>query len=966
MFNKWLTFCLLLLSAITTNAAEFKNGGFEYKLYKGVPGYWGGRVILKNKKAVPLATAVAMDRGDFREGKQALKLKLSVNTKVIILETYLGKVEPGKVFEFSFQSKIKGKCQLWIRENHLTPEGKWRAKLFKNFVNIQGPGDWKKYTAKIKTFPGDGRLKITIFISKGPGEIWLDDFRIQELKVEPGDEISFRMSPGYYIDRNVFKLPRNSFLPVYLTCANKTQRKFKNPRIVFELPEQIKLLSCGYDTRKTKEPKIITKNGINYIKYEYSMPLPKTIMRMPDFSKTAFNSIIPLLSTSAAPSAKNYKCYIYYKDDTLSCKPSVFKVQITPEITRVTTPKKFSVGIHSGTSIEYYGAPLKSFMEFYKKSGFNVIYLPDVLRAGSLFPMRDKRDISPLYKAAYYAGIPAYMATNCMVNGYMLRYVSASAKAPDSVKVKQVSGKIVKTAFDPAYMIRKGKWYVQALNQVIDQAIRFKAKGIWVNWEPYMFIGEKGSFTDLSLKDFAKFTGLPESKVLSTSPDKLIEQYRDEFYKFQSFQYGQAMKSMMELVKTRCKEKKYQLDIMLCTGPQLLTGVKELKRTGKWEEIQHYRRTFMAEDWLKYFNQVSSWYYMFFKSDDYLDKDSRKLIDAGLRLSESHATLQPVSHFKTLQEVELITSYLKQQSRRDNVKRRKYIHLTQNLQCGNWVVKPKAISLQMLASFIGGADGVDLYYFPAGYDGSYWREAVKANSKIAMFEDLVMNGRKNSKVASALPLTKLFNSSIGDYNKRLTVRAFEKDGKILIAICNFDYLDAAPVKLKISRPNGKYALTAPWITRRFRTKKSAWLTAQELQNIQLVIPPMTIRFILCTPENAYTSKQFKPVYLEDIKKTIPLLDAKFKQRLKDTGSILNSISSKKKVVFSTKNFKSLNSKAFNTALKKEGGTYVLKINAGKTKFNIVPEQGAVITQWIVDNKNQVNEKLCLTASICRN
>jgi len=947
-----------LTVSILANSPAVKDGGFEKSLYKGRPRAWGGRIILKNKKVTALQGR--LDKSDFKEGKQSFKLKLTGNEKIILMETTLGKVQPGKVFEFSFWCKVKGKCRIWVRENHITPERKWRAKLFKNFINITGPAKWKKYTAKIKTFPGDGMLGITVFIGKGPGEVWLDDFKIEEFKVESGDEISFRMSPGYYINKNTFKLPKNSSMPIFLTCANKTQHKFKNPRLVLEIPEKIKLLSCGYDARKIKAPEKISKNGMNYIKYEYTMPLPKTIMRTPDYSRTAYNSVIPLLSSRALPSAEKYKCYIYYKDDNLRCKASEFKIQIIPEIPPVAAPKKFSIGIHSSTGIEYYGLPLKRFMDFFKRSGFNAIYLPDILRTGSLLPMRDKRDISPLFKAAYTAGIPAYMSTNCMINAYTLRYTSATAKAPDSVKLKRASGKIAKNAFDPAYMIRKGKWYVQALNQIVDQTIRFKAKGIWINWEPHTFIGVNGSFTELSLKDFAKFSGISETIVFKTDPGKLLEQYRDKFYKFQSFQCGQAMKSMMELIKKRCNEKNHPLEIMLCTGSQLLTGAEELKKAGQWEKIQHYRRTFMAEDWLKYFETVSSWYYMYFKSNDYLEKDNQKLIDAGCRLSESHGTLIPESHFKTLKEVETITSYIKAQSKRDDVKKRKYIHLTQNLQCGNWVVKPEAIRVQMLATFIGGADGVDLYYFPQGYDGTYWREAVKANSKIAMFEDFVMSGKQNNKAVSALPLTKLFNSSKADYNKRLTLRSFEKDGKLLIAICNFDYLDVAPVKLNISRPKGKYALTAPWLKQRFCTKKSTLLSSEELKNIELVIPAMTISFILCSPNG--DNNNFKSIYLEDVKKNIPLLNAKFKQRLKNIKNILNSVNNNTKEAFNTKNFKTINSGAFKTALKKEDGTFSLQVETSKVKFNILPEKGAVINQWIVNNKNVVNQtdgNLCL-------
>ncbi len=171
-----------------------KNGGFEKNLYKGIPNGWGGKVILKDGKVAPLQGN--LDQSDFKEGKQSFKLELNNDKKSIIMETTLGEVQPGKVFEFSFWCKIKGECRLTIRENHLTPEGKWRAKLFKNFITVNGPTDWKKYTAKIMTVSGDGILGITIFIDKGPGEIWLDDFKIEESEVGSGDEISFRINPN--------------------------------------------------------------------------------------------------------------------------------------------------------------------------------------------------------------------------------------------------------------------------------------------------------------------------------------------------------------------------------------------------------------------------------------------------------------------------------------------------------------------------------------------------------------------------------------------------------------------------------------------------------------------------------------------------------------------------------------------------------------------------------------------------
>ena len=493
---KHVTVVLCLFIAISSISEvvspKFVNGGFEGKMWKGRPSHWSGRSILKNKKtALP---KLSLDKTEAKEGKNALKVVMTEDEKVIILENSLGKVVAGKVYEVSFWCKISGKARIWLRENHIGPKGKWNSKLFKNFISVQGPSGWKKYSAKIKTYPGDAKLGVTLFVTKGPGTVWFDDFIIQEYKTESGNEVAFRLTPNYYIKNNVFDLPQNSPLMLYLTCANKTQHKFNNPRIVIDLPENIKLLSCGYDSKEYKPVEKIKKKGLKYLRYEYTMGVPKIIMRSPDFSNPAWNSVVPMLYTGASPSKKTYQCYIAYKDDKLSCRAVKFEIKITPPIAESATPKKFSTGIHSNTSVEFYGDSLNRFMKFYKNSGFNTLYLPEVLRAGSITSPGVKRDAFPIYAEADRLGIATYMASNSLCNGYMLRYVRATKRAPDGVKVKRANGAIDKQSFDPAYIIRKGQWYAKGINQIVERAVKFKAKGLWVNWEPYRYIGGKGKF----------------------------------------------------------------------------------------------------------------------------------------------------------------------------------------------------------------------------------------------------------------------------------------------------------------------------------------------------------------------------------------------------------------------------------------------------------------------------------------
>ena len=645
-----------------------------------------------------------------------------------------------------------------------------------------GPIAWRKLSTTIIAHEGDAKLGISIFLDSGQGTVWLDDFSIQEVTTIKGQEVVFRMTPNFYLSDNVFRLPQGAPLPMFLTCSNQEMHKAVNPRTVIELPASIDLLSCGYDSREFKKPEAFVQNGIDYLRHEHTMGLPKSVMRSPDFVRTAFDSVVPLLSTSAAAGETEFPCSIYYRDDEITCDPSEFRIRIMPPLPKVVAPKTFSTGIHAGTGFDFYGEPIKRLMKFYADSGFNDIYLPDILRAGSLTPKVTMRDPKPVFDAAHAEGIRTYSCESKMVNAYTLRYTRAGREAPEETRLKQASGKIVHDAFDPAYMRRKGDWYVRAVHEVVDAAIKLETAGIWINWEPHQFIGDHGSFTEQSLRDFAIFADLDEAEVLQAEPEVLFAQHQEAWQRFQSEQCGQAMRAMMEIIEARCKEQSHPLEIIICTGNLFFRPSESNEQLGKGATKQErrrqvYRRSFDTSCWLPAFPTVSSWFYRFFNSDDYLDPDLRQLIDAGYRYHESaRKSVEPRSHLETLTRVETMMGYLREQEQQLGIDRRRYVHLTQNLQVNNWVVKPRAIGMQMMAAFLGGADGVDLYYFPAGYDGSYWRSAVETNGQIARFESFVREGRRIHKGIEAQCLSDMRKSKRGDESHRLAVWAFQKEG----------------------------------------------------------------------------------------------------------------------------------------------------------------------------------------------
>jgi hypothetical protein len=935
--------CCLLGALLVTGvlftvkaAPQFTNGGFDKSIVKGLPPGWNARTLLKNNKRVK--SPFELDDHDKREGAKALKVKLSGNEKIVLLNCKLGKVTPGKVYELSFWCKITGKSRFYLRENHIKKNGKFRAELFKNHAKLKHPAAWKKNIIRIKTYSEDAALGITIFMKGGPGAVWLDGFKIEEYKIKTGNEVSFQLSPNHYTDNNLFYLPQYAPLVMYWNCANKVQLKPQNPRVVFELPSQIKLLSCGYDAKLLKKTSIAGE----YVRYEYTMGVPKTVMRSCDFAKSAYNSVIPMIYTDSKTVGKEYDCRMFYKDDKITCAPVEFRIKITPPLPASPRPELFNSGIFAGTSVEFYDKPLERWFKFYRSCGFNNIYLPDILRAGSL-SRKHKRNPQAVFTEAAKSGIAAFMCSGQLTNGYVLRYTQANYDAPDSVKVKRANGKIDKSAFDPAYIIRKGKWYAKGIKQVVAQAVKYKCKGIWVNWEPYRFIGKNGSFTDLSKRDFAKFAKLPVKKVLAMSAMKIVDDYREKLYDFQSKQYADAMKSISEMLKKSSRELNYPLKVIVCSSNVFFVPRKELKIPGHIR----FRRTFKPEQWLKYVEHLSSWYYLYFNADEYLNSDTKKLVDLGFRIPEYHQ-FQATSFYNTLENVEKYTLFIKEQCRKDGLPQASYLHLIQAKQCTNWVVTPEAIGLQMLSAFIGGAFGVGLYYFPNGYDGRYWRSAIEANRAIAMFEKIVMTGHKLNSGFKAKPMSKLFKCSSGDFAKRLTVRAFEKNGEYLVAICNFDFLAPSPCSLQFNLPAGRYTVSEPLKNKYYRTEKQPWLSAVDLKSLPFFAEPMSIHFLKIT-KFSDNIPAGKPVILTTVREKnisqCPFLNRKSEERLRKSNSLRSQLGCERRDLSSLKAFKSIKKSGFITAIITKNGESLFKIRKGKETFIISPDCRGAIVSW---------------------
>lgn len=826
----------IALAAGPSYAAEatvniLPNGGFERTFRRDgklLPGHWGVRLE-------PDARGVSwrIDSENKKEGDNSLRVDTTAEKSLAVVVHSGARVEVGEIYKVSAWVRNTG-AHFSVRQDLILSTGRFVTERFKILFQSNTSHDWRRFEGIVKIEEGEERLGLTMFLGRKPGTVWIDDVRIEKV-VEKG--VEFRLTPNYYIDDNVFHLPENAPMLVQLTVKNAGGHEPKSPRFILDLPEGIEMLGSDYDSLQAAKPTPIRKNGQAYVRYDYYMGLPRLVLRNLDFSRTAFNSTVVLLRTNRSAGPEVFDAWITFVDGPVKGRPSLFRLKVVPALKRAQIPKRFRTMADTSPTVEFMGEALSAWADFYVKSGFNEIIIPSSLRA---FPERAKsRCPSFIIKEMKARGLTVTIHQWAFVNGFRLRNAIAN-RAPDSVRIKRADGSITPYTFDPAYIYRGGEWFVRAMNALLDSTLAKGADHLWVNWEPWMFRMERGSFTERSLRDFAKFTGRDYEDVLAMNPMDIVRQYPQELMKFQSWQFAKVMKTINDIVRAKSRQVGRRIDFIPCVASMLLSDIHQ--------GMQHeeFARCFSGVEWLPYVDIVSGWKYVSVDHKKFVDPRIRTLWDLGARRFELGPMDHRATHVHTLLTVEKHIDFIARTLHKAGREPIPYLHLIQAAQVDSWIVKPRAIGLQMLATFIGGADGVSLYFFPRGYDGRYWRSAAAANDLIARYEDFVLDGKRVSDDFKMKPITALHQHQ--DFQQNLTLRAFEYQGRTLIALCNFDFLGDAVFKLRF--PNvvpGNYVLHMPHREEVFTLNGSVTLNEQALREITLALPPMTIEFMVLEP-----------------------------------------------------------------------------------------------------------------------
>ncbi|MCK5804927.1 MAG: hypothetical protein KAI66_18970 [Lentisphaeria bacterium] len=874
----WLPVLAVMIGALGLSAADprpnmLANASFELgDSPRKLPGW----------SCNPRGAAHAATDTIAKDGERSLRLELSAVKDLVLVQSRRMAVQAGTTYRFSCWVRNHG-SRVWFRRNLHGADGRMISKRFKSIIVSNEHHDWKRYEAKIRVLTGEQALSITAFCGGRPGTIWLDKTRLSPVTTRPGEEVQFRLVPGYDMDDNLFHLPLGSPQILMFAVSNESQYQATAPRILVDLPPGIEMLGSLYDATEHAPARTIHVAGKSYTRHDYTMGLAKATLRSVDFSRTSYGAMqLVLRATGTAPANQILEGKIRFVDGDLECRPCSFKLMVTSAVPKARAPRRFRIGADVVAGLDFYEPALTPWADFYKQCGFNEIYVPRVLQVGSTRREFMARDSAPIVQALKKRDVSVVMVSDQLANGYRVRYTGLEGSVPASARILRADGTVTPNTFDPAYIRRRGEWYVRSVHAALDSLVERGADHLWCNWEPYMYKLAKGSFTDLSLQDFAEFAKLSLETVQELGPKGILAEHSATLMRFQNWQYVQAMAVLHELVREYGRKRGRKIELILCTGPDLLAETGE----------NTYFSCFGGAGPLKVFEVPSSWKYVRFDCRELKDPRKRRLIELGWRRDTNrHYGWKPESHRETLDTVEKITRFIRVVTACEKLPKKPYIHLPQNKQSGTWVVWPKAIELQMLAAFIGGADGLNLYFFPQGYDGRYWKSATAANDQIALYEDYLLDGARLEQGFSLTPRTARLQHK--DYEKNLTWRAFKHEGKTLLALCNFDPVDPAVFDLSCTGlAKGTYALHDPWRREVLCRSKNQGFSTGDLEKLTLELAPMTIRFFLLEPWRPGRDYG-RAVSLSDLKakaeEKIPALNQSFAAILVEIDELLKAM-----------------------------------------------------------------------------
>ena len=289
---------------------------------------------------------------------------------------------------------------------------------------------------------------------------------------------------------------------------------------------------------------------------------------------------------------------------------------------------------------------------------------------------------------------------------------------------------------------------------------------LWSNWEPYMFTGN-GCVCPRCRSAFAKYVGVSDAEMAKDWPKEIAEggKWHDKAVRFRSLEHAKVVRTIDRYVRQ-------------FTGGEnslgFIPGVAWYQVTSNWRGT-HMCDEFAPIDYAGSLKWIDPW-------------APYPCWDTSAPYTRGSGDLCYFVAAKDIYET----------VRRDYGKNApKLLSLPHGVQSVAWITQPESIALAFDSYFFNGWGASAPYHFPKGYDARYWRAFAEATERAAKYEDIVWDGiRCDEKVVLTLDPSKPYcGLKNGMYPKYLVKHdgisylqhaAYEKDGKRIVAVLNFE------------------------------------------------------------------------------------------------------------------------------------------------------------------------------------
>ncbi|MBQ6599682.1 MAG: hypothetical protein IJH79_19205 [Lentisphaeria bacterium] len=470
-----------------------------------------------------------------------------------------------------------------------------------------------------------------------------------------------------------------------------------------------------------------------------------------------------LVKSSMPASEKLYPATYRLKNTSWSGSEKQFHFKVIPAV-EGKRPKHFRTAAMFRNEFDFHGTGKKAAVDFYLRSGMNAVHGAPAGLAADL-----KR-----------AGIHRYTELYSLANGFTIQH----GVMPEDAKFRKIDGSAFPRAICPIQIYRRKDYFKKNIYPWLEKLIVKDDlyDSLMPNWEPYIF-DSQGCFCPRCRDEFIAWGKgkVNDAEVRAIWP-KVMRKYPSEWKRFRSIQHGYLVVTLEQTVNALGRQiGKDSHFVPEISFDSVLPGGSEY--AAQYDPIDYMSEIPWIEPWGPYFGHTMKTNYVY------------------------HPTA-PVHYWIYAKEMR---DYVRSHSR----KMPKMIGFPSATVDSMRIVEGDVLAMNLLSFFVRGWEGAFPYYFPGGYDYRYWGPLAKANSRIAAYEDYIRLGKDISDrvgITGKTPLPKPFfekQRSEKEWQQAVHFRAFEHQGKILVAIGNFWQKGEHFFVLRVSGLKGMHNVSVP-------------------------------------------------------------------------------------------------------------------------------------------------------------